>query len=310
MMASAPPAITVGPWLSRTCVRRARLLFSARRAPPWSLLVVIVTCLFGWVTLVPAQNLAYEHASVNVYDAARVIGYGGFSRPALLERFKSFSAGQCADRRLARWIVAADERSLMNSINVHLPPLRRDRIANLLRADPTLIGANLGPMTAAQVLCFGGSVTALVRQGDRLTRYQLGGSQDSREVNLRGQQLTIVGFELDSVPRTVAKDDPSSLPDQVWIYARMHALPTLEGATVLRSDLESLIGVQTRLVVRTDPFFFDYRGPRTDVFEVPTANISTEQYLNRPYIVWWPGGGCRLVESPRESLASPRPPVR
>jgi hypothetical protein len=226
--------------------------------------------------------------------------------------FKDFVATRCGQRKLARLTVAANERDLVNAINVALPAGRRERIPDLLTADPSLLGFDVGQPMIAEVLCFSGQVTARVRRGHSVRRHQLLGRDDARELNAHGLRLTLVGFRLSTVSGRVGTPGPQDLPDRVWIYAATQVLPELKRAEAVRRDLQDRTGVETHLVLRTHPHFFDYRGPRCDVFEVPHPAISKEEFLRSPFIVCWPedrGGVCKLLSSPTEYVVKPVVPI-
>jgi len=262
-------------------------------------------CLFSVAKVTAAQTsrFEYEQSTKGVYDAARLVSSGDFVNAKLLEVFKQFGVTECAQRQLARLTVVTNERDLENVVNVRVPAIPRARIPIMLAADPTLLGSNLGQLNSAEVLCFDGSVTAFVRRDGKVSKYRLSGEDDVRDLNLPALRLTLVGFRLERERPDVAKHDPNPLPDMVWIYARTDALPTLGAAAAARSQLETQIKTRTYLILRTAPFFFDYGGPRFDLFEVRPSTTSMREFLAQPYIECWPngtGGSCRLVKSPIE----------
>ena len=279
---------------------------SATRLTTSIRLFTLILFLFSVAKVIAAQTsrFEFEQSSKGVYDAARLVSSGDFATPKLLERFKQFGVTECAQRQLARLTVVTNERDLENVVNVRLPAIPRARIPIMLAADPTLLGSNLGQLNSAEVICFDGSVTAFVRRDGKVSQYRLSGENDVRDLNLRALRLTFVGFKLERERPDVAKHDPNPLPDMVWIYAKTDALPTLGAAAAARSQLESQIKTRTYLILRTAPFFFDYGGPRSDLFEVQHSTASTREFLVRPYIECWPngtGGSCRLVKSPTET---------
>ena len=237
-------------------------------------LAAVIACVFAATAPASAQGIQYQISSEKVYDAAKVLDNGAFQESKLLEIFKSFSATHCGRQPLARLTVAPSQRDLLDGLNSDLPELPRAAIPNLLSADSTLLCGDRRRSTVAQVLCFGGDATALVLQNG---------------------------------PPDVKSRDPHPLPDSLQVFLQARSLPDLESAARVRRDLEEAIGVRTTVVLRTDSFFFDYDGPRCNVFDVPTASISKEEFLARPFVMCAPGvtrRDCFLLRSHSESVAS------
>jgi hypothetical protein len=210
--------------------------------------------------------------------------------------FTRFVATQCTQGRLARLTVVTNLRDLINTSNVSLPEMPLKGIPSILKADPSLLGSGLDEPTVAQVLCFDGQASALVRRGGQVSKLQIDGSRDPREPMLGGLRARIVGFRLRPAPPGTSH----SALDILSVYLRTSALPELAAAKAARAELERRIGTKTYLILRTDPFFFDYDGPRTDIFEQTIPRVSSAEFLCKPYIVCWPGDGesfCKLLRS-------------
>jgi hypothetical protein len=271
----------------------------------WRLSVVTFS-LIGSLASALGQAVEYEHSSMTIYDAARTISASDLRSPNLLDDLSKFVAAECKERKLVRLTLAATARELSNVSNVELPPLRRASIPDLLRADPSLLNPNLERTNAAQVFCFGGNATVAVRIGSNVVFHRLRGNDDPRGIDLRGRRFMLIGFRLDMEPQNVAKHDPNPLPAELRIFATISALQGLEAAAAVRAYIEEATGTPTYLFLRTDPFFFDYGGPRTDAFSPNASRVSVGEFLARPYIVCWPGSGtgnCRLMTSHIESVA-------
>jgi hypothetical protein len=251
-------------------------------------------------TAAPAGRMLYERSSRDVYDAAVVVGPREFVTESLLSTFRAFCATQCTHRKLARLRASTNEHDLQVTGNVSLPDMLPGGIPDLLSLNPGYLGTAIGTPDIAQVLCLGGEATALVRRGDRMASYQISGSHDSREMSVSGLNLTVVGFSFRAAPVPSSGGERSASPDFLWVFARTKNLPSAKEADAVRRELESRIGVRSFLTLRTDPFFFDYGGPITDVFEIPPAEVSVAEFLTRPFIACWPAdspdgsGGCQL----------------
>ncbi len=246
--------------------------------------------MLGVLSAAPADKAQYERSSSNVYDAARVVTPKEFDTPRLLTLFREFAVAHCGRQKLARLTLAANRKDLINATNVNLPEGNLKGIPGLLRAEPSLLGTSIGQPVVAQLLCFGDEATAIVRRSSDVERYQISGDRDSFKLGAGRTGSTVVGFRLYVAPRNNATG-PTPLPDIVHVYVKAEALPALEVAGAARRDLESRIGVMTFLTVRTDPFFFDRDGPRSDVFEIPSPKISIADFLTRPFVDCWPGNG-------------------
>ncbi len=259
-----------------------------------------VVCLIGVAAAAPMEKVLYETSSRDAYDAAVVVGPKEFRVEALISMFKTFCETQGAHRQVARLRVSTNENDLRISGNVALPDIVPPAIPNLLSLNPGYyLGTALENLDIAEVWCWGGEATAFVRRGNRITRHQISGNHDSRELRVDRQDLTIVGFRLDAAP-VPTPGARTLFPDFVRIFATTKSLPTVEEAAAVSRELQDRIGVRVFLTLRTDPHFFDYGGPRTDVFEVPSAKISVAEFLTKPFIACWPGddhdplGGCQL----------------
>src|SRR5258708_5284435 len=92
-----------------TSTRRSLMPFKRSWLPR---LAGTITWLLAMAVSASAQGLSYEHESKNVYDSAKSIELSAFEPSALRERFKGFASTQCAQRKLARLIVATNQRDL------------------------------------------------------------------------------------------------------------------------------------------------------------------------------------------------------
>jgi hypothetical protein len=109
-----------------------------------------------------------------------------------------------------------------------------------------------------------------------VTRFQLSGPHDSREWNFRDVAVTIVGFSL----------PPASVPPlPLDMFLKAKPLPDLETAAGIRDEFQNLIGVDTTLVLRTDPVFWNLGGPKCDMFDLPLTKITGPEFMRRRYIV-------------------------
>ncbi len=235
-----------------------------------------------------AQDASYISSSSHVYDEARVLDPTKFTRSSLLEQFRSFAALECSGKSLARLILAPTQEELGKVTNVSfvLDDLTSAGVDRLVSSNPSLLGQGVRRLSVAQLLCIAGESTAHLRIGGRVEQYRLSGTGDSRRWNVGQAGLTLVGFNLRSGGRE-------------WIsaFVRTKVLPDLNSATAIREDLEHRTGVQTYLILRTDPFFWDMDGPKFDPFDVPVPRISGKEFLTRPYISCPPsdnGRPCRL----------------
>lgn len=217
-------------------------------------------------------RFSYLQESRYVCDAARVLPSTTFEPSHVRGVLKQFVRSECAGRKLARLTLAASDRDLRLVGNANLP----SRLPN-----PAPDSARQESLAAAQVMCFGDLATAWVRQHGVVTRYQLLGVGDAREIVRRPVNMKLVGFRL----RPGWKDGVGTpAPDRVWLYAQVDELPDLDTAARIYSAFESQLGVVVYLVIRTDSLFFHYDGPYFDAFTVPVPEISDQEYLARPLI--------------------------
>jgi hypothetical protein len=236
--------------------------------------------------LFPAQDFSFEQRSAHVYDVARIIATKEFRGDTLLRVFRRFVDSECGRRVLVRLTVSTNQRDLANAINTNLPNLT----SNFL-----LLAQGLGEPNVAQVMCFGSDASAVIRRGTTVMHYQIAGTRDTRELPVAGAHVTFVGFRLRAEPS--GSSDANPLPERLWIYGKADHLPDTDRASSIRRELERLTGVRTYLILRTDPFFFDYDGPVCDIFEHRLPKIIPEQFLRVPYVVCSPDQTCRLLDS-------------
>jgi hypothetical protein len=296
-----------GPRTSPAELRRPDLILGCVvrdwAASPWHQpLVRVAVCVLLFALAVKAQLRQYEQASGliqssgRIYDARQVVRPEAFTTAQLSALFSQFASARCGQGRLARLTVTTNLQDLINTSNVSLPEMPRKGIPNILKADPSLIGIGLNEPSVAQVLCFDGQASAFVRHGGQVSEFRISGSRDPRELILGELHARIVGFRL----RPALTGTSHSASDVLSVYVRMSALPELVAAKAAHAELALRTGSWTVLVLRTDPFFFDYDGPRTDLFEKSIPNASSAEFLVRPYIVCWPEGkasSCKLLRS-------------
>ena len=241
------------------------------------------------VALLLGADSSYEHVSKSVYDAARIINPSEFTSTHLLELGKSFVSRECGGRRLARLTVSTDRKHLSEATNVELPEGLPIQLLNRKFARPKI----------AQILCFAGRATALIRQGDKVKRYQLEGEGNASEWTVQGVPLKLVGFRLRGGFSPGSRVDQVGLPARVWLYVEAQRLPELSTVEAIRDAFQAEIGAPTYLILRTDPFFSDYEGPWTDIFAVPLPIFSREVFLSSPYVTCLSlgQGGCQLRRS-------------
>ncbi len=237
------------------------------------------------------QDASYSQESSHVYDEARLIPQEDFTSPSLLNEFRRFVTAECGKRTLARLILASSQGDLAKAVNVSfvLDDMTSEAVARFTSSNPTLLGQNIGKLNVAQGLCIGGNATVNIRSGRGIEQHQLAGTRDARKWHLKTVDIQLVGFSLHS-------------GGGEWIsaFARLRYLPDLDTAASIRDLIEEQIGVQTLLILRTDPFFWDAGGPKFDVFEAPVPEISAGEFLVRPYISCPPSEErkpCRLKTS-------------
>jgi hypothetical protein len=234
------------------------------------------------IGVLPAlSGLSYKRSSALVYDAAVLIKPSDFDAGLLRETFDRFASQECGTRKLARMIVATSERDLGDAINAILPGAV---------SESQIHSAQSRNLKVAQVLCFEGRITSFVRDGRAIRRDALRGSADSRNVTVEGMPLTIIGFRLRAESLQAAPSVPNALPDRVWLYARAKVLPSAQLAAQIHASLQRRVGVQLYLIVRTDPYFFDFDGPICDLFETSAGESYTKALLAQPSMVCTPVG--------------------
>jgi hypothetical protein len=240
---------------------------------------------------VSAQDFSYRQSSKPIYDEARLISPAKFRDDVLKQIFESFVSAECATRKLARLTLATSQHDLgdtTNAISPHSIPSAQ------------IIRIQTGGLSVAQALCFEGKATSFIRHGRIVTRTQISGTTASRDVFLEGTKLTLVGFRLRSQPPGQS-EDPRPLPDRVWIYAQAAVLPNIPVAARIHQELQELTGVPTYLIVRTDPFFSDYDGPITDLFDTSSKQYSRDSYTSRPTVVCRPTASGNKCEQRKQS---------
>lgn len=248
------------------------------------LMLVPITGLMG-------QSLSYKVEADNVYDAAKIIERAQFGNEALLKLFNQFVTTNCRRYKLARLTVSTSETDLGKGINTNLS----DIFSNL-----EAIRQGVGNPEIAQVVCLRGRATARIRTGDGVLHFQLAGNEDARLLRFDGTLFTLIGFRVR--PRLPGEAVPTSLAagDRLWVYASVRALPSRLLAEKFREHLELELKTPTYLIIRTDTFFFEYDGPRFDVFgSVPP--VPTSGFLSNPYLVCRPvdsGGLCEELTKP------------
>jgi hypothetical protein len=248
----------------------------------WILMLVLTHLIY-------AEDYSYSQKSVHVTDEAQIVASREFTMSLLLRRFGSFIDSECHSRPLARLILATSQRDLGNALNANMPeglgPRNRTRI-------------EIGRPRVAEVVCLAGAATAIIRSGDQIERRQLAGQPSTRDLEVSGIRLELVGFRLLAEPLVgPGRDDAHPLPERVWVYLRTSRLPSIGIAKVVQDYFANAIGTQVFVIVRTDPFFAAYDGPRFDILDPRfTGEIpGMDSLLSRAHIVCEPGGKCRRI---------------
>lgn len=235
-----------------------------------------------------AAEFSYKQSSNQAYDAATLIRASEFRDANLSKMFETFVSTKCGTRKLARLILATNERDLGNAVNTILPGSV---------SDSQIREAQLSTSEVAQVLCFEGRATLFIRKG-RIARREVFGNADARKLVLQGVPLTIVGFRLRIGTPNAVVHDGRTRPNRVWIYATTQVLPDAEIAARMREELERRLEMQVYLIVRTDSFFSAFDGPICDLFDSSAQVYSGPEALSRPSVVCSPGSGrhsCELL---------------
>jgi hypothetical protein len=198
-----------------------------------------------------------------------------------------FAKSQCAIKTLARLILAPTQGDLAAAVNATFIDLTPQSERWLASSWPSLSGGDSRKLQAAQLLCFGGNATITIRNGNSVSRYQVTGTQDSRQWNSHGLSFTLVGFRLSSA------DTP------IRIFLRSRTLPELQAAEVIRDEFQGRLGMPVSVVIRTDPFFWMFNGPKNDIFELGATKAATpKDVIEQAYLTCPPRGTkevCRVV---------------
>ncbi len=223
--------------------------------------------------------ILYEHNSRHIYDRAEIVKPMEFDDRRLTARLRDFAISQRGKHVLARLTVGPRRSDVQSALNNDLPGLR----VHL----PVLKTGLVPAPNVAQVLVFNGNATAYIRRNNYFKQYQLFGEQSARKWDVQSLSLTVVGFRLRTDPRgpNTAHDQ---LPDRVWIYAVAREIPDLTNVSAMYDLIGKQLGTITFLILRTDPFFFDFDGPLCDPFEVPGSKLSEHDFLTKPFIVCQP----------------------
>jgi hypothetical protein len=244
----------------------------------------LVSC--AW--LAPPADPSYTHVSSIAYDGARQVQSSDFERNGLLGTFRQFAAAECKGRTLARLIAGGNSRVLASGLNVDFPEANP---AEMVRKG--LFHFDFDDPEIAQVLCFDGQETAYVRLRGNVSRFQIAGERDARELVIGGVKLTLVGFNL-RVPSHDSSPE-QTLPESLTLFVQADQLPDLRMAEQIHAQLETKAGTGIFLVLRTDPFFLEDDGPAWDVFAKSLPSGSAEPFLSKNRINCPPrttGGHC------------------
>ena len=241
-------------------------------------IVKSLVCGAVMLRLAAAQDVSCKNESDRVSDVARTIQPSGFERSALLEAFRAWMTAECFNRPLARLTLAPSQTDLANAVNTNLLDLTSEGVNRLAMSTPSLLGAGIPRTRAAQGLCLGGNATVTIRNASEVTHHQIAGSHDSRQWQVKGVDITLVGFRL------------SALHSPIWWFVKANPLPDVSAAAAIRDLLEEMTQVPTTVVIRTDGAFWDFNGPKGDVFNLSVQTISGGDFLRRPYVVCAPRG--------------------
>ena len=248
---------------------------ASTKASPLIVLVLLSACGLGSQEPASSSRSIYRKEVGRTIDEARV----GWPRGASVAQLKfildDFVRSDCTSRSLGRLIFGATEADLVPLRNSSILDLNLGMVRDWSVRFPEFLGRGVSQLQVAQVVCLGGSATALIRVGTTVTRYQLTGESDTELRTVGGLSYVLQGFNLFG-----------PVDGHIWgiFFIRVATLPTLDEALNMRKDLVDLVNVPIALNVRTDPFFWAYDGPRFDPFQVPVPRLSGEQFLNSPYI--------------------------
>lgn len=241
-------------------------------------LVVVAGAFLGLPA--PGQDFSYSREGQRIEQSQRVIPSGSFTPIRLNELASTFTARCGTTHELLQWIVAPSQRDLMRAGNRPVAQLNPKLVPEYAK-DPSLLGQETEPLRAAMFQCLQGNATLYVRDGGQTYRKQLSGNLDARTLSFRSLPLKIVGILLQHFP--VA--DRPDFRDRVTLFMQSKPLPTVEQANALQTYLMSALGCWVRLVIRTDPHFFNYGGPRTDIFEIRRSSTTVTEFVNSRHII-------------------------
>lgn len=236
---------------------------------------------------------SYTYDSPQIYDSAKLLR-PYVNESELVDYFARLVRTECGEHRLVRVTVSPDRWGLKAIFNTFEPEAYssqsvRDKSFHFYFGDPEL----------AQLWCFNGQASVLIRSGGRTSLRPLVGGKDARRLTIKGVELTLVGFNLQ--PGAAHVSNSTAPRDSVWLYALVDKIPALQEAKSIHDALENELGMQVFLILRTDPVFVQYDGPAWDVFSERLPQGSATRFLDKSHIVCPPnvtGGECLSVTSP------------
>jgi hypothetical protein len=86
----------------------------------------------------------------------------------------------------------------------------------------------------------------------------------------------------------------------VRLFLTVAILPAIQQCEQLHSSVQKLTPDELFLVIREVPAFFDYSGPRTDLFAPGRKPVSVEKLISTAVIWCWGEAGksrCRGVQA-------------
>jgi hypothetical protein len=205
--------------------------------------------------------LEYSNGKAYVQEVI-LLGNRRTSDADIMDRAAGFVKGLGEPVAIANLLMGGDEDQLLRAMNVHFPAARSPVPG--LTFERVALGLPREDAVIADVFYFRKRVTVTIRRGRTVSRRQLAGTGDARELAVNNMGARVIGFAGTEV-----------VSPQVRLFLETRALPSVEQATQMTKTLAQSLSTPIFVVIKTDSNFSECGGPSHNAFDPFEKDVMT-----------------------------------
>jgi hypothetical protein len=225
--------------------------------------ILLIVCL-GLVSSGATGPRAFDETRF-AFDVVKLTPKNQFADSNLTALFTKFAKEQESKHRLSRLTVSFRESDILYALT---------GVGALEYSNP-LPNRQPGPTHfAAQLFCLNGAASALIKTGAHVTRIQILGNRDPREVSVGTRTVRLISFKIHAASDLLDARRSKTGQDWIKLHALAQPLLTIPEAESLYATLKTSLGTEAlSLNVEPDRDFEDYEGPPFDLLHAPVTGL-------------------------------------